>query len=59
MQPAGAWICTSCGQQGNTGKFCSNCGSPKPADNGAWICTNCGQQGNTGKFCGNCGSPRP
>ena len=59
MQPAGAWICTNCGQQGNTGKFCSNCGSPKPADNGAWICTNCGQQGNTGKFCGNCGSPRP
>ena len=59
MQPAGAWICTNCGQQGNTGKFCSNCGSPKPADNGAWICTNCGQQGNTGKFCSNCGSPKP
>ena len=30
MQPAGAWICTNCGQQGNTGKFCGNCGSPRP-----------------------------
>ena len=27
--PAG-WTC-SCGQTGNTGKFCANCGSPKPA----------------------------
>ena len=26
--PAG-WTC-SCGQTGNTGKFCANCGSPKP-----------------------------
>ena len=24
------WTC-SCGQTGNTGKFCANCGSPKPA----------------------------
>ncbi len=60
MQPAsaanGAWTCTSCGQQGNTGKFCGNCGSARPA--GEWICTECGQKGNTGKFCGNCGSPR-
>ena len=30
MQPAGAagWAC-GCGQTGNTGKFCSNCGNPR------------------------------
>ena len=52
--PAGdSWTC-SCGTV-NTGKFCSNCGSPKPAGN--WTCS-CGTV-NTGKFCSNCGSPRP
>lgn len=50
---AGSWTC-SCGTV-NTGKFCSNCGSPNPA--GPWTCS-CGTQ-NTGKFCSNCGSPRP
>lgn len=50
---AGGWTC-SCGQV-NTGKFCSNCGSPAPAAD--WTCS-CGQV-NTGKFCSNCGSPRP
>ena len=52
---AGGWKC-SCGATA-TGKFCPECGSPKPADNGAWACT-CGQQ-NTGKFCQNCGSKKP
>ncbi len=52
---AGAWIC-SCGKQ-NTGRFCSDCGSPKPAAAAGWTCS-CGQQ-NTGNFCSNCGSPRP
>ncbi len=50
---AGSWTC-SCGAV-NTGKFCSNCGSPNPA--GPWTCS-CGTS-NTGKFCSNCGSPRP
>ena len=50
---AGSWTC-SCGTV-NSGKFCSNCGSPNPA--GPWTCS-CGTQ-NTGKFCSNCGSPRP
>ena len=27
--PAG-WTCPSCGQTGNTGKFCSNCGTARP-----------------------------
>ena len=51
----GGWTC-SCGAQ-NTGKFCSNCGSPKPAPAGSWTCS-CGTE-NTGKFCSNCGSKRP
>ena len=30
MQAASAgWTCPSCGQAGNTGKFCSNCGQPR------------------------------
>ena len=51
-----AWTC-SCGAQ-NTGKFCGNCGSPKPEAAGPWFCTNCGTQ-NTGNFCSGCGSTRP
>lgn len=55
-QPAaGGWTC-ACGTQ-NTGKFCANCGKPKPAEAGGWTC-GCGTQ-NTGKFCSNCGKPRP
>ncbi|MCR5830218.1 MAG: SPFH domain-containing protein [Lachnospiraceae bacterium] len=52
---AGSWTC-QCGTV-NTGKFCSNCGSPAPAPaTGSWTCQ-CGTV-NTGKFCSNCGSPR-
>ncbi len=51
--PAGAWTC-SCGSV-NTGKFCSECGSPKPVQ-GPWTCS-CGSV-NTGKFCSECGKPR-
>ena len=55
---AAGWTC-SCGQTGNTGKFCGNCGQPQPAPAAAgWTCS-CGQTGNTGKFCGNCGKPQP
>lgn len=49
----GSWTC-SCGAS-NTGKFCSECGSPRPA-NGPWTCS-CGAV-NTGKFCSECGKPR-
>lgn len=49
------WTC-ACGASGNTGKFCSECGSPKPSDE-VWVCK-CGAQ-NKGKFCSECGAPKP
>ncbi len=57
-QPANGWTC-ECGAN-NTGKFCANCGNPKPAPKpapGSWKCA-CGTE-NSGKFCLECGSPRP
>lgn len=51
---AGVWIC-GCGAR-NHGKFCSECGSPRPAP-GPWTCS-CGNV-NQGKFCSECGKPRP
>ena len=52
--PSG-WAC-ACGQGGNTGKFCMNCGKPQPSADG-WTCS-CGTV-NKGRFCQNCGSPKP
>lgn len=49
-----SWKC-SCGATA-TGKFCPECGSPKPADNG-WTCS-CGTV-NKGRFCENCGAKKP
>lgn len=58
QQPTSSgWTCAKCGQTGNTGKFCSNCGAPRP--DAAWTCAKCGQTGNTGKFCSNCGAGKP
>ncbi len=48
-----SWKCT-CGTV-NTAKFCTECGSPKPAD--GWVCS-CGAV-NKGKFCSECGQPKP
>ena len=53
-EPTG-WACT-CGKAGNTGKFCTECGAPKPAAEG-WTCA-CGAV-NKGKFCSECGKPKP
>lgn len=53
--PADGWTC-KCGKT-NSGKFCSDCGAPKPAAIEGWTCK-CGKQ-NSGKFCSECGSPRP
>ena len=49
----GGWKC-ACGAE-NTGKFCAECGSPKPAD--GWKCA-CGAV-NKGKFCPECGAKKP
>ena len=54
---ADAWTCPSCGAS-NTGKFCMECGTPKPAPAAAWTCPSCGAS-NTGKFCMECGTPKP
>ena len=56
---AAGWTC-ACGQSGITGKFCPNCGKPKPAPApaaGSWTCS-CGATA-TGKFCPECRKPRP
>ena len=51
-----SWVC-GCGQV-NTGKFCSECGKPAPAqEKKEWTCE-CGHV-NTGKFCSECGKPAP
>lgn len=52
--PAGTWRCT-CGVE-NTGKFCVECGTPKPVPAG-WTCA-CGSV-NKGKFCPECGAKKP
>ena len=55
---AGGWTC-ACGTT-NSGKFCANCGQPKPEPKpaeGSWTCA-CGTT-NSGKFCANCGQPKP
>ena len=45
------WTC-QCGAE-NSGKFCCECGQPKPT----WTCS-CGAE-NKGKFCMECGQPKP
>ena len=55
---AETWNCSNCGHEGNKGKFCAECGSPKPAPVGEWKCPECGAM-NKGKFCAECGKPKP
>lgn len=50
----GTWEC-ACGQTGNVGNFCCNCGQKKP-EKTMWVCE-CGQE-NTGNFCSQCGKKR-
>ena len=52
---ADGWKC-SCGNF-VTGKFCPECGSPKPVEEEGWTCS-CGSV-NKGKFCQNCGAKKP
>ena len=51
------WKCPACGHEDNRGKFCADCGAPKPVVN-EWKCPDCGAV-NHGKFCAECGKPRP
>lgn len=53
--PVLGWTC-KCGHTDNRGKFCMECGSPKPSEAG-WTCS-CGTV-NQGKFCTNCGTRKP
>ena len=50
-----SWTC-ACGAA-NTGKFCIECGTPKPAPQAGWTCS-CGAV-NQGKFCPECGAKKP
>ena len=53
------WKC-SCGAD-NTGKFCMECGQPKPAKASTadgWECPDC-KTINKGKFCTECGAKKP
>ena len=53
--PADGWTCT-CGAV-NSGKFCCECGSPRPAAPKKRFCGNCGAQLTEGqKFCPECGT---
>ncbi len=60
QQPSrtGEWKCT-CGTTVTTGKFCPECGLPKPvpAANNGWTCS-CGAV-NKGRFCSECGARKP
>ncbi len=49
------WVC-ECGIL-NTGKFCVECGKPKPQPVQGWVCS-CGTV-NKGKFCMECGAKKP
>lgn len=61
------WTCPKCGTE-NSGKFCSNCGEPKPATQSAAAgpkiqmkCSECGEvvdlSNGVPKFCPHCGKP--
>ncbi len=60
QQPVQGWTCTNCGAVG-TGKFCPECGSPKPAGAPIYKCDKCGwvpaDPMNPPKFCPECGDP--
>lgn len=48
------WLCPQCGTIGS-GKFCSECGSPRPE---TWICPGCGNTEAKDAYCSLCGQGR-
>lgn len=54
---ADSWTCPKCNKT-VSGKFCPECGSPKPAAEKGWECPQC-HKVNLGKFCQECGAPKP
>ena len=52
-------VCPKCGAS-NTSKFCSECGTPRPAAKPKYRCSNCGWEPddpeNPPKFCPECGN---
>jgi membrane protease subunit (stomatin/prohibitin family) len=54
----GSWTCGTCGHGQNQGKFCEECGRPKPPS-AQYRCDKCGfvpsDQANPPKFCPECG----
>lgn len=64
-EPKKTWDCPNCGREGNTTKFCPECGTVQPpveqpeVISATWDCPNCGKKGNTTKFCPDCGTVQP
>lgn len=58
-QAAEGWTCEKCAHGGNTGKFCQECGAPRPAGAPLYKCDKCGYEPpnpqNPPKFCPECG----
>ena len=54
---ADSWECPNC-HKVVSGKFCPECGSPRPAAEKGWECPKC-HKINLGKFCQECGEKKP
>ena len=54
---ADSWECPNC-HKVVSGKFCTECGSPKPEAEKGWECPQC-HKINQGKFCQECGTKKP
>lgn len=54
---AATWKCPACGAT-TSGKFCQECGKPRPQEGEGWTCSKCGAT-NKGKFCAECGEKKP